>query len=471
MTPLWFPDAAECRAQSSSSSGSSSSGVSDDSSTTASDSGTTAESADEPDRSHASGDASSSGVEKSQEKGLEPRHNDTHCLDNSPLLQEKETAHCPPNFRWTIQQAPKRRRKQERQQQNLVTSAGKQFRPITSSTNAKVSLFAQVQSEDSEPVDGHTLTKHLIGWLVWIKRSDDVLLIGELESEDDVLALKRHPVVAQLPQYRTRLCLLMLGWGLSEGLSDGVEQLQKALPHVRLAPSSSSNFFPSSAASARVTSRLALSSSVFFPLPHGLQGNESSPMQAAFSPEVLTGSCTLRWGLQSEMVEVALWSKKLPEDERRPLSIPQVQEQVLQERPGMKEQLLKLRTEQPDLFLEQYSWEDEGKGTGGSKNRTIEQGFVPPNNVPASNKSAAAALRARLSFSAKPEIQTRKPDNGDLGHQSIKDGGMGPGSRLITGDSAQERHGPSRQAPAILFLGTGCAEPSKYRAASAILVT
>ena len=339
-------------------------------------------------------------------------------------------------------QTPKRKRNPDR---DVVASAGRRFEKVA--TQSRVSVYrdeagCQPNSEQSALHSDPTL----LGWLVWVKSSDELLLICELETEESAQALRAHPIVAQLPAARTRLCLLMLGPGLSARPSSILHSLMDALPgSVLAAPWPSRSCQPSSTASARVSARLALASRLFFPLPWGLRDEEESSDADECLPKVswVVASSLCSW----QGAKVRLGPLLLPRKTAR-----QVQSEALEDRPALVSELEALHHRCPELMPR--------RGAPSAPPSAPPPGKHPS---PPSNKSAAALRRARLAAPA--QTAPDPPEDAPVCTSAcVRQVVSPPDSR----DAPP--HPLSVPGPLLQFLGTGCAEPSKYRAASAILL-
>ena len=339
-------------------------------------------------------------------------------------------------------QTPKRKRNPDR---DVVASAGRRFEKVA--TQLRVSVYrdeAGCRPSSEQPALHSDST--LLGWLVWVKSSDELLLICELETEASALALRAHPIVAQLPAARTRLCLLMLGPGLSARPSSILHSLMDALPgSVLAAPWPSRSCQPSSTASARVSARLALASRLFFPLPWGLRDEEESSAADDCLPKI-------SWVLASSLcswqgAKVSLGSLIHPRKTAQ-----QVQSGAIEGRPALVSELEALHHRWPELMPRKGAPSAPPSAPPASKHPS-----------PSSNKSAAALLRARL---AAPAQTAPEPlaDASVCTTACVRQVVPPPDSR----DAPP--HPLSVPGPLLHFLGTGCAEPSKYRAASAILL-
>lgn len=344
-----------------------------------------------------------------------------------------------------------------------------------------ISLFAR---ENRLGRENAALSSSLVAFLCLLKASNQVMLIVNCTNEEQIRYIHAHPALLamnSLPKERHAGCILMLGPGLShqQPAQELLTVLQQSLPtpasislfileHPGVGTSSSDLGYISSA---RMATRLNMANQRMFPLPVALtmQQRPSSDrrppttdppaprqeqvreMGNRFYLSKLTkivwvgGKSVIKHKVQAG-IEEENNSGVRTAAEADDVDVEKLQTMVHDADPELKFKLEQLTESLPPAYRNQFIDSKTAQAAGGASVGTKR---ALDNNVKErdGNKRVADLLKAKLrqSISTSADAVQFKPP---------------PPPSPISAFPSQE--------PEVVFLGTGSAEPSQHRGASAI---
>jgi ribonuclease Z len=347
-----------------------------------------------------------------------------------------------------------------------------------------ISLFAR---ENRSGTKDAALSSSLVAFLCLLKASNQVMLIINCRNEDQIRHIQTHPALramTSLPKERHAGCILMLGPGLSyqqpaQDLSATLQQSPPTSPsnpslfileHPGVGSRSSDLGYISSA---RMVTRLNMANQRMFPLPVTLRMQQRQFSDPRPPPTAVQNTASRQQHEQRETenriylskLTKIVWSNGklaikpkaeagIEEEEEENntaeaddyVDVEKLQATVHDADPELKLKLHQITESLPPAYRNQFIHNKTAEAAGGASvgaKRALENEVKESDG----NKRAAASLQAKL-----------RQSNGTAANAAVKL--FKPPPPPISAFPSQE--------PEVVFLGTGSAEPSQHRGASAI---